>query len=172
MKRYSFLLVIILVIGCHHNHKKPRHEKYKKHSGTDTLFATRRSAISVWSDTITLEKRRKQYGDDDFYTVADDEAYYSVTADSVLRAQKLPLIDTRQYGECKFIKFEQKNGTATLVRIDTLSKLHTLYLFDPSKAPHEADVTAMNEDTAHFIIKISQLNIVLRLYHETLCKHC
>ena len=142
--------MLVIVSGCHHNHKKPRHNKRKKHSGTDTLFVTRRSAISVWLDTVTLEKRRKQYGDDDFCTVADDEAYYSSTADSVLRAQKLPLIDTRQYGECKFIKFEQKNGTATLVRIDTLSRLHTLYLFDPSKAPHEADVTAMDEEYSAF----------------------
>jgi hypothetical protein len=152
MKKLISLFIvpaIVIASGCNHDKKHPR-KKQKHIKSKDTLFVTRRSAISVWLDMVTLEKRRKQYGDTDFYTVADDEAYYSSTADSVLRAQKLPLIDTRQYGACKFIKFEQKNGTATVVRIDTLPKLHTLYLFDPSKAPYEADVAAMDQEYKAF----------------------
>ena len=152
MKKLITLFIvpaIVILSSCHHD-KKHSHKKQKHIKSKDTLFVSRRSAVSIWLDTATLEKRRKQYGDADFYAVANDEVYYSGNADSILRAQKLPLIDTRQYDECKFIKFEQKNGVTTLVRIDTLSKLHTLYLFDPSKAPHEADVTSMDEEYGAF----------------------
>lgn len=152
MKKYSFLLFapLIIITGCHHDRKSAHHKTHKKYSRKDTLFVTTRSAVSVWLDTVTLQNRMKQYGDTDFYTVADDDVYYSTIADSVLKAQRLPLIDSRQYDKCKFIKFEQNNGAATVIRIDTLSQLYTLYLFDPSKAPYEADVTEMDEEYKKF----------------------
>jgi hypothetical protein len=150
MKRYLFILVLLSITifsGCHHDSKKRHHKKHKNSLSKDTLFITRRSAISVWLDTATLEKRRKQYGDTSFYIAGDDEVYYSGTADSVLTARKLPLISGSEF---KFIKFEQNNGIVTIIRTDTLSKLHTLYLFDPSKAPYDADVTIMDEEYKNY----------------------
>jgi len=154
MKKYFFLITLLLLItlisSCHHDRKKPYHKKHKKNLSRDTLFVTTRSGVAIWLDTITLEKRRKQSGDTDFYIGADDDVYYSSIADSILKAQKLPLVDTRQYGECKFIKFERNNGIATVIKIDTLSKIYTLYLFDPYKAPHEADITIMDDEYKKF----------------------
>ncbi|MBV8388459.1 MAG: hypothetical protein JO080_01530 [Mucilaginibacter sp.] len=135
--------------GCHHD-KKHSHKKQKHIKNKDTLFVTQRSAISVWLDTATLEKRKRQYGNADFYTVADDDVYYASIADSVLKAQKLTLIDTRQFDKCKYLKFVQSNGAMSVVRIDTLAQLYTLYLFDPSRAPHEADIADMDEEYKNF----------------------
>jgi hypothetical protein len=144
-----FLFLAITICGCHHDQHKhyPKKHKQKSTTNKDTLFVTTRSAISVWLDTATLEKRRKQYGDDSFYTVSDDEVYYSSQADSVLRSHKLPIIDAREY---KYLKFVQYNKLSKVIKVDTLSFIHTVYLFDPSKMPLNVDVTDIENEYNEF----------------------
>jgi hypothetical protein len=142
-------LVLIIICGCHYDQRKRHHKKHKQKSITnkDTLCVTARSAISVWLDTAILEKRRKQYGDDDFYTISDDEVYYSSKADSVLRSHQLTVINTDGY---KYLKFVQHNEVSEIIKIDTLSLIHTIFFFDPSKAPHNADITDIEDEYNKF----------------------
>jgi hypothetical protein len=142
-----FLFLAVTICGCHHDQHKHHPNKQKSTTNKDTLFVISRSAISVWLDTVTLEKRRKQYGDDSFYTVSDDEVYYRSQADSVLRSHKLPIIDAREY---KYLKFVQYNKLFKIIKIDTLSFIHTVYLFDPSKTPRNADVTDIENEYNRF----------------------
>jgi hypothetical protein len=114
---------------------------------TDTLLINTRSAISVWLDTATLNKRRKQYGGEAFETGADDDVNYSYIADSVLKAKGLPIIDAVNY---KYLKFVQKNGSTTLIKIDTLAQIYNLFFFDSSKAPYNPDVTMIKDEYNKF----------------------
>jgi hypothetical protein len=131
------------MIGCHHDSKKLHHKKHKKSLNKDTLFITKRSAVSVWLDSTTMEKRRKQYGNDDSDAAEEDNVYYAGIADSILKSKGLPVIDAQNY---KYLKFMQHNGISTVVKIDTLPQFYTLYLFDPSKSPHEADIAEIDVD--------------------------
>lgn len=136
------------ICSCHHKDHKHFHKKHKQSiANKDTLFVIKRSAISVWLDTATLEKRRKKYGDDGFYTAADDDVYYSSIADSFLKARQLPVIYAREY---KYVKFVQKNNHVTLIKVDTLAQIFTMYFFDPSVPPHDVDVTDMDDEYNEF----------------------
>jgi hypothetical protein len=142
------LVLIILACACNQDQHRRRHKDHKqKVAGTDTLFVTKRSAISVWLDTATLEKRRKQYGDEAFEVGSDDDVYYSSITDSVLKSHQLPVIDTKRY---KYIKFIQNNKAFKTVKIDTLPQVYTLYFFDPLKAPQDVDVTDIDNEYKNF----------------------
>jgi len=140
----------MITCSCQHDQPKHRHKKHKQKpvtSSKDTLFVTTRSAVTVWLDTATLEKRRKQYGDDAFYTGSDDDVNYSSIADSVLRSHKLPVINAQGY---KYLKFVTYNKSSKIIRVDTLSQIYTLYFFDPLKPLHSADVTDIEDEYYKF----------------------
>lgn len=151
MKLHHIISVLVLIIStysCHHAQPKHHHKKHKARSvSKDTLFNTKRSAISVWQDTATLDKRRKQYGDDGFYTGADDDVYYSSVADSFLQSRHLPVIMAEGY---KYLKFVQTDKTITVVKIDTLQQIYKMYFFDPSKKPYDVDVTDIENEYNKF----------------------
>jgi hypothetical protein len=140
--RTIFIFLILFSFGtmsCHLDRPKHHYKKYRnKTVSKDTLIITKRAAISVWLDTPTLEKRRKQYGDDDFETGADDYVYYSSISDSVLKSKKLPVITVKH---SKYLKFVQNNGAITLINLDTIQPLYSLYFFVPTKVPLNADIT-------------------------------
>ena len=108
----------------------------------DTLLINKRSAVSFWLDSVQLEKRKNQYGAN-FETGADDYAYYSDVADSVLGTKHLPVINGDGY---KYIKFVRSDGTIALIKTDTLQAVYNLYLFNPDRAPYSADVTIMDDE--------------------------
>ena len=141
-------LILIIICSCHYDQHKRHHKKHQSKSiNNDTLFIAKRSAISVWVDTITLEKRRKQYGDSDFYTVADDDVYYSSVTDSFLKSHHLPVTTVKGY---KYLTFIQSDKTSTIIKIDTLQQIYTMYFFDPSKAPKAVEVLDIENEYNRF----------------------
>jgi len=157
MKGKLFLLVpLILLYRCTHidhsesNKKATRHNNVKSNAHTgqrDTLIIDKKEAVSVMLDSLTLEKRKKEWGDTAFYVGADDGNYYDYIADSVLEQKHLPMISADGY---HYLKFVQNNGATTLIRIDTLSEITTLYFFDPSKPPHNSDVVNIEEEYKNY----------------------
>jgi hypothetical protein len=112
----------------------------------DTIYINNKSAVSFWLDSAEMEKRRKKEGDD-FSTGADDAAEYAARADSFLRKHNLPIM---QADGSKYLKFLQTNGAFTYIKTDTLPFLHTLYLFEPSKKPYNADITSIEDEYKKF----------------------
>jgi len=142
------LTLLFIVSGCRHDQPKHHHKKIKKTTAyNDTLFVTKRSAVSVWLDRATLEKRRKQYGDVAFEVGSDDDMYYSSMADSVLKSHQLLVIDVKGY---KYLKFIQNNATSKIIKIDTLPQAYTMYFFDPLKAPQDVDITDIDNEYKNF----------------------
>jgi hypothetical protein len=140
------LVLIIFIYACHQD--KHHHKNHKQKSlSNDTLFVTKRSAISIWLDTATLEKRRKQYGDEAFEIGSDDNVYYSSIADSVLKSHQLSIVDVKGY---RYVKFVQNNKASKTIKIDTLPQVYTLYFFDPSKTSQNVDVTDIDNEYKNF----------------------
>lgn len=149
--RLLFLLFILAVFGCHHDAsnstRRSEHIKSRKNViGKDTLLIDHKTALFVLLDTIELEKRRKT-DSDAFNAYSEDGAYYDYVADSVLTEKKLPIIHAANY---KYLKFLQKNGKITVVKIDTLPQLSTLYFFDPASPPYIVDGIDIEDEYKRF----------------------
>jgi len=92
---------------------------------TDTL------ALFVYPDTTELQLMRKEYGDEAFYTVADDNSYYFSEAMQYLKNKKIAVKNPKM----RYIKFVSNLGT---LYIDTKAKGNiawTTILFRPDTLP-------------------------------------
>lgn len=149
----TLLSVSLLLYSCYFDdNKKSKAAIYHKTpgapiTGKDTLLVDTKSAISILLDSSALEKNKKKYGDTAVDAYTEDGSYYDYLADSILKQKKLPIIQAINY---RYVKFVQKNGAITLIRIDTLSQVSTFYFFDPNKPPHIADVTDIEHDYNSF----------------------
>jgi hypothetical protein len=144
-----FLLAVLQLLSCKHDgHRRKNSHTYHKKSKSasaekDTLLIDFRTAVSVSLDSEAIEKNKKKYGDTAIEAYTEDGAYYDYLADSVLGQKKLPIIQALRY---KYLKFVQKNGRITVVRVDTLPQVTTLYFFDPKKTPYTPDVTMIEDE--------------------------
>ncbi len=153
--KYLFIFFFVSTfVGC--STEPPRNLKGKKsaaiinhkNSKSDTLVIDHKIAVEVQLDSAALEQNKKKYGDTTIEAYAEDGAYYQSVADSIIRQKKLPLMESSNY---KFIKFVQNNGAITIVKVDTLQAVSTLFFFHPAKPPHIVDVTdAENEYKSYF----------------------
>jgi hypothetical protein len=50
----------------------------------------------------------------------------------------------------KYLKFVTSDKKAELVKLDTLNDLWGMYLFDPEKKPHYADIIDIEEDYKNY----------------------
>jgi hypothetical protein len=92
---------------------------------TDTI------ALFVYPDTSELQIIRKEYGDDAFYTVADDNSYYFAEAIQYLENKKVGIKNPKM----RYIKFVSSLGT---LYIDSKAKgsiAWTTILFRPDTLP-------------------------------------
>jgi hypothetical protein len=121
-----------------------------KKENEDTLIITTKCVVRVNLDTIQLDKLREKYGDETFYTGADDNVYYSYIADSVLKVKDMPVIVNKQQ---KYLKFVRDNGSATLVKIDTLPQPSNYYFFEPGKSSYQPDITDIEAQYQRYFIK-------------------
>jgi hypothetical protein len=133
------------------NKSQSRHRKSNQHptsgSSKDTLFIDSKSAVRATLDSIGLIKNKQKYGDTSIDAYTEDGSYYDYVADSILKRKKLQVIDAANY---KFLKFIEKDGKATIIKVDTLSQVTTLFFFDPSRRPRIADVTDIENDCKNY----------------------
>src|SRR5690606_8542978 len=69
---------------------------------SDTLIVDKWAAVFVEPDSLRIEKRKKEIGEEDFHIIADDYLFYMYKSYEFLDSIKLTIITTK--GE-KFIKF-------------------------------------------------------------------
>ncbi len=109
----------------------------------DTLAIDRKSAVFFQPDSLQMEERMKKVGEKDFRAGADDYIYYINISAEFLEKQGLPVLNAK--GK-KYLKFLTSDKKAELVKLDTLRELWGMYLFDPEKKPHYADIIEIEDD--------------------------
>jgi hypothetical protein len=145
---YLSLFVVLIFAGCRHerdkssNLKQPIAKPQLRSHPSDTLIIDHKAAVGAMVSHSELEKRRKEYGDTAFYVGADDDNYYSFLTDSFLKQKKLPVLSADGY---KYLKFIQRNGEKTTIKIDTLPALINMYFFDPVRSPQLVDETDIED---------------------------
>jgi hypothetical protein len=115
----------------------------KLSSDSDTLTIATKSAVFYQPDSLQIEKRMKETGEENFRAGADDYIYYVNTSADYLEKQGLPVIDAKNK---KYLKFIMADKKVQLIKLDTLAELWGMYLFDPTKTPNFADITVIEDD--------------------------
>jgi hypothetical protein len=62
--------------------------------GVNTILVEKNCVIFLYPDSIEIEEMKKKYGEDDFYTVADDLSWYQGTAGIILDSLKIKQISS------------------------------------------------------------------------------
>jgi hypothetical protein len=113
----------------------------------DTLTIDTKAAVFFQPDSLQIEKRMKEVGESDFRAGADDYIYYINISAEYLEKQGLTVMDAKGKKYLKFVKTDKKEQ---VVRLDTLNDLWGMYLFDPEKKPHYADITEIEDDYKNY----------------------
>ena len=109
---------------------------------TDTMVIDKNAAVYYIPDSMQMAKWKKEAGEKDFETVADDWSFYMNSSSEYLKTTKLPVEDASGKKVLKFVKADM---SVTLVRLDTLSNFWGYYLFSTTKEPQFADIIMMEE---------------------------
>lgn len=150
MKAITILFIIVLLAACKGKTAKKENvvaDTISKPAqtpviaGSDTLIIDNNAAVYYIPDSARMEKWKKQVGEKDFETVADDWSFYMNEATGYIKTTRLPLHDASGKKVLKFIK---TGGAVTMVGLDTLSNFWGFYLFNPGKEPQFADIVTMD----------------------------
>jgi hypothetical protein len=153
MHRLKCILIfqMLFIIACR-DHQNNTHSQsslpVKKKVGrprlySDTLTVDKRAAVFYDPDTMQIEKRKKQIGEQDFQTGLDDYAYYINESITFLEQNHLQVLRT---DDKNFIRFVRDNGDVRLIKKDTLPDLWGIFLFDPGKDVYQADILDMEKE--------------------------
>jgi hypothetical protein len=89
----------------------------------------------------------KEVGEENFRAGTDDYIYYVNTSAEYLEKKGLQVIDAKNK---KFLKFIMADKNVQLIKLNTLEELWGMYLFDPKKKQHYADMTVIEEDYKNY----------------------
>jgi len=112
-------------------------------ANTDTLVVTQNAAVFYEPDSLQMERRKKEVGEENFYIGADDYLFYLNETYEYLEKENLPILLTQNK---KYVKFVGADSKATLIKLDTLSELWGVFFFDIKKAPQQVDMTMIEEE--------------------------
>lgn len=115
---------------------------------SDTLIVDKWAAVFVEPDSLRIEKRKKEIGEEDFYIVADDYLFYMYKSYEFLDSIKLTIITTK--GE-KFIKFVHHDKMQQIIQLDTIPELWNIYLFEPKSKAKKIDMTNIEEEYKNYL---------------------
>ena len=110
---------------------------------SDTLIIDRKAAVIYSPDSLQIEKRKKEVGEDNFYVCADDYLNALHTSIDFLDSVHLPVLDSK---DKKYLKFIHDNKSQTIIRLDTLPELWGIYFFEPGKKEKLADINLIDEE--------------------------
>lgn len=109
----------------------------------DTLVIDKKAAVFYQPDTIQIEIRKKEIGEDKFMIGADDYLYSMHIAYNFIDSARLTMLDAK--GK-RFLKFVTADKSQQIIKLDTLPELWGLFLFDPIKKPKLVDMTIIDEE--------------------------
>ena len=84
MRNPIIIIVLILFVSCKSNKKNEFFE----------IKLTEKTVVGISPDSILIAEMKKEYGEDDFYTVADDIMWYNGQMLEVIDSLKIEYIHT------------------------------------------------------------------------------
>ena len=114
----------------------------------DTLVIENRSAIIYEPTDKRINKLKKEFGEEDFYTSADDYLFYLNESNKYLESQKMKIVMTKND---KVLKFILADKSVTTIKLDLEKEIWGIYLFDPKQQPKRIDMTAIDEEYKEYI---------------------
>jgi hypothetical protein len=111
-------------------------------TNADTLIINKKTAVFYWPDSVQMAKWKKEVGEEDFSTVADDWSYYMMTSREYLEKVAIPIENVSGKKAIKFVKTDQ---SGTVISLDTFKNYWGLFLFSPDKEPVLADIVSIEE---------------------------
>lgn len=114
---------------------------------TDTLTIGHKAAVFYQPDSLQIEKRMKEVGEENFRAGMDDYIYSINTSVEYLQKQGLTVIDAKNK---KYIKFVFAEVQTQLIKLDTLEELWGIYLFEPRRKPLYVDMTMIEEEYKNY----------------------
>jgi hypothetical protein len=113
----------------------------------DTLVIATKAAIFIKPDSLQIEKRKKQVGEENFYAGADDYLFYMNSAYEYLDSAKIPIIQSEKK---KFIKFLRIDKSYSVINIANLPDLWNIYFFDPTRKEKQIDMTSIENEYKNY----------------------
>lgn len=150
-KILKLIAISLTLASCTHGFQqnKPLHtDTIQKALKNDTLIVDKWAAVFVEPDSLRIEKRKKEIGEEDFYIVADDYLFYMYKSHKFLDSVKLPIITTN--GE-KYIKFVYHDKQQQIIQLDTIPELWNIYLFEPKSKAKKIDMTTIEEEYKNYL---------------------
>jgi len=99
---------------------------------------------------------KKELGENDFYTAADDVAYYmgeaTIFLDSSCKADGIKMYMCNG-DSVSSVRFMLSNGSGLTTLPDTLTELEGIYFFDPAGRRYAADITDISAEYERFFKK-------------------
>ncbi|WP_310381808.1 hypothetical protein [Flavobacterium sp.] len=166
MKKSALIIFLILsLISCNQKEEQPLRETnnqngiLEKHielqngkisknkifekNENDTLTIKNTSAIIYEPTGKSIEKRKKEVGEEDFYIGADDYLFYLNDSNKYLESQKIKIVMTKSD---KVLKFISTDKSVTIIKLELEKEIWGIYLFDPKQKPKRIDMTAIAEE--------------------------
>lgn len=115
----------------------------QKDSPKDFIVDCDKCVIRVFATNYEIDRFKKEWGEDDFYVIADDAHWYADILDEYLKAND---IETKYYisqDKANYTNLVFPNESIDIARLDSL---YEFYLYQKGKKPKELQDTVMFED--------------------------
>ena len=156
MKLLTIYIVSVLsfTASCSNNHTQDKEEKTSPSKQElltkppsnfqDTMKINFRAAIFYLPDSLQLEKI-KELTDSSIFEAAMHEYFFQMRNARMSMKRDWSLLKIVEAKNIRFLLFKGKDNDSTYIDLNTKNDSHGLFLFQPGKKPHYADM--MNIDT-------------------------
>lgn len=117
--------------------KKAQNQIYTKKE-SDTVTIENQIAVIFEPTDKSIEKRKREIDEEDFYIGADDYMWYLNESNKFFEKQKIKVLNVKND---KILKFVGENRNITLIKLENEKELWGIYLFDLKQKPKRINMT-------------------------------
>ncbi|HWK03844.1 MAG TPA: hypothetical protein VNS58_09435 [Puia sp.] len=148
-----FLLAIIgIALSCRHSPTThtpgatANPSKQQAHPSDSTDIIITPCAVMIDPTEAKLKQLKKEDGEENFYSMADDNQFYMGTAIGYLDSIHYKMIDRQSKGTIKF-----RTAAGNLVKMNLTKYDWAILLFNGKDTPIEADITTFKDEFERYM---------------------